>query len=110
LKLYCLTPLSISMSILLVEETTDLPQVPEKLYHIMLYQIHIAWVVFELTTLVMIGTDCIGSCVVIKNALTYYISLFGGPYDVLVLSMLCLCYIYRYLQKWFISYVWTLRN
>jgi hypothetical protein len=27
----------------------------------MLYQVHLAWVRFQLTTLVMIGTDCIGS-------------------------------------------------
>jgi hypothetical protein len=34
------------------EKTTDLSQVTDKLYHIM----------FELTTSVVIGTDCIGSC------------------------------------------------
>ena len=40
------------------EKTTDLPQVTDKLYNIL----HFAWAGFELTTLVMIGTDCIGSC------------------------------------------------
>ena len=37
---------------------------PEKttLYHIMLYWVHLAWVGFELTTLLVIGTDCIGNC------------------------------------------------
>jgi uncharacterized membrane protein len=40
--------------------TTDLSQVTDKLYHIMLYTS--PWSRFELTTLAVIGTDCIGSC------------------------------------------------
>ena len=67
----CLTPLSKNISViswrlaLLMEETgeiTDLTRVTDKLYHIMLYRIHLAWAGFELTKLVVLGTDCIGNC------------------------------------------------
>ena len=44
------------------EKTTDLPQATDKLYHRMLYQVHLTWAGFELTMLVDIGTDCISSC------------------------------------------------
>ena len=42
------------------KKTIDLPEVTDKLYHIMLYRVHLVWVGFELTTLVAI--NCIGSC------------------------------------------------
>ena len=47
-------------SILLEEETADLSQVTDKLYHIMLFTS--PWSRFELTMSKVIGTDCIGSC------------------------------------------------
>ena len=44
-------------------ETTDMSHVTDQLYQITLYRIHVTppGAGFELTTLVVIGTDCIGS-------------------------------------------------
>ena len=42
-------------------KTNDLSQVTDKLDHKVLYQVHLALAGIELTTLVVVGTDYIGS-------------------------------------------------
>ena len=43
------------------EKITDLSQVTDKFYYIKLYGVDLSWAGFELSTLVVIGTDCMGS-------------------------------------------------
>jgi hypothetical protein len=45
-----------------LEKTTDLSQVTDKIYHIVLYRVHITMSEFKLTTIVVIDTDCVCIC------------------------------------------------
>jgi hypothetical protein len=68
------------------EKTTNQSQVTDKLYHIMLYTW--PWSRFELTTPVVIGTDCIGSC---KSNYHTFTATTARVSDVILHFHKCLC-------------------
>jgi ABC-type microcin C transport system permease subunit YejB len=81
LGLWYLTPLSIIFQLYpgsqfywwgklgYLEKTTDLSQVTDNLYHIVLCWVQLAMSEFELTTLVVMSTDCTCSCICKSNYL-----------------------------------------
>ena len=59
----------------------------------MLYRVHLSWAGFKLTTLVLIGTDCIGSCKsnyhVITNTKPPSPNLNNDDYDLVYNNQIC---------------------
>jgi len=55
--------------------------IQQKFVFCMLYQVHLALVGLELTTLVVIGTECIGSC----KSKYHPITTMTAPYDIQIL-------------------------
>ena len=82
------------------EKNTDLPQVTDKLYHIMLYTW--PWADFELTTSVVIGTDCKGRCksnyhtITVSDNFSKILELL--LYCILIVRLSFLVFIFK--QKW----------
>ena len=79
LRLWCLMPLSTIFQLycgasFIIGGNRRKPPTCRKyltnLYHMMLYRVHLDWVGFELTTLVVIGSDCINSCKSNYHAIT----------------------------------------
>ena len=82
------------------EKTTDLSHVTDKLYHKMLYTS--PWLRFELTTPVVIYTDCIGSCKSKDQCLE-------GPYWWLIFKFarnICIKNIYTIMSMHVLSISW----
>jgi hypothetical protein len=75
------------------EKTTDLSQVTDKLYHVVLYTSPLSW--FHLTTSVVIGTNCICSCKSNYHTITTTTAIWI-QYEYVSMSIsTCICCFYR---------------
>jgi hypothetical protein len=72
-----------------LEKTNDLPQVTDKLDHIMLHRVDLSWVRFKFTTLVVIGTDCIG------RYKSNYHTIMPTKAPIFLILFLCSCYVWQ---------------
>ena len=77
------------------EKTTDMSQVTDKLYHILLYTS--PWSRCELTTSVVIGTDCIGNC----NSNYHTITATTGKWNAMIKNILSIHPFRKMLQLFF---------